>query len=305
MRTVNEWINWAAGRLDEAGVHFGHGTDNALDEATWLVLHAIGAPVDGGFEGWGDAVGVTPAEAIRTLVEARIERRCPAAYLTGTAWFAGLEFEVGPEVLVPRSPIAALIEDGFEPWVTSRDIASILDLGTGSGCIAIACALRFPGARLVASDISDAALTIAARNVRRHRVEDRVRLVHSDVFDSLGPERYDLIVSNPPYVPADALGALPAEYRAEPSLGLVSGLQGLEIPLRILHGAKSRLSEGGVLICEVGESEQALQDALPEVPFLWLEFAAGGSGVFLLEKAQLGAAGAAATELLREQHGVT
>lgn len=300
MRTVNEWIDWAAGRLVEAGVHFGHGTDNAQDEAAWLVLHAIGAPVDGRFEGWGDTVGGTSAEAIRTLVEARIERRCPAAYLIGTAWFAGLEFEVGPDVLVPRSPIAALIEDRFEPWLAGRDIDSILDLGTGSGCIAIACALRFPGTRVIASDISDAALAVAARNVRRHRVEDRVRLVRSDVFDSLGPERYDLIVSNPPYVPAEAVSALPAEYRAEPALGLVSGLQGLELPLRILQGAESRLSDGGVLICEVGESDQSLQDALPEVPFLWLEFAAGGSGVFLLEKAQLGAAAAAATDLLRK-----
>lgn len=304
MRTVREWIVWAARRLDEAGVHFGHGTDNSRDEAAWLVLHAIGAAAGGDFDGWSTAVDSSGAKAIERLVAERIKRRCPAAYLTGLARFAGLEFEVGPGVLVPRSPIAELIEDGFEPWVNPAAIGSVLDLGTGCGCIAIACALRFPQARVVASDISKVALSFAQRNVARHGVGDRVRLVHSDLFGSLGPGKYDLIVSNPPYVPDSSLGALPGEYRAEPAIGLVSGMDGLEIPLRILAQAGRYLQPQGVLVCEVGESEERLKSALPTVPFLWLEFSAGGEGVFLLDRAQLVQAGEAAARLLREAQGV-
>jgi len=299
VRTVSDWIDRASRRFEKANLHFGHGTDNGRDEAAWLVLHVIGAPVDGRFDGWHDRVPESKAAAIEQLVEARIQRRCPAAYLTGTAWFAGLEFDVGPEVLVPRSPIAELIGDGFQPWVKPASLNSILDLGTGCGCIAIACALKFPDACLVGSDISESALAVAHRNVRRHRVERRVGLVQSDLFDSLGQKKYDLIVSNPPYVPAESLGTLPDEFRAEPVLGLVSGMNGLEIPLRILAEAGRHLSDIGVLVCEVGESQDRLQRALPEIPFLWLEFAAGGGGVFLLDRRQVLEAGLAASQLLK------
>lgn len=298
VRSVRDWIDWAARRFNRAGLTFGHGTDNSRDEAAWLVLHAIGAPLDGGFSGWDESVDEAGADAILRLVTERIERRCPAAYLTGSAWFAGLEFEVGPEVLVPRSPIAEMIADGFGPWLDPAAVDSILDLGTGCGCIAIACALRFPRAQVVASDISGPALAVAARNARRHGVPDRVRLVQSDLFDSLGPGKYDLIVSNPPYVPERTWSKLPEEFRAEPALGLVTGMGGLEIPLRILERAGRYLEDSGVLVCEVGESQQRLQGALPGVPFLWLEFGAGGSGVFLLEREQLLEAGVAAAQLL-------
>jgi ribosomal protein L3 glutamine methyltransferase len=298
MRTVSQWIDWAARQLSEANLHFGHGTDNARDEAAWTVLHAIEAPLNGTFEDWRQAVPDDRADYIEWLVRSRIERRCPMAYITGTAWFGGLEFEVGPEVLVPRSPIAELIAEGLQPWVDPVVANSILDLGTGCGCIASACALQFPGATVVGSDVSDSALAIARRNAARHGVEDRVRLIASDLFDSLGSGKYDVIVSNPPYVSQESLKSLPAEYGAEPTLGLLSGMDGLEIPLRILAQAGSHLTKSGVLVCEVGESQDRLQEALPEVPFLWLEFASGGGGVFLLEKAQVEEAGVAASRLV-------
>lgn len=301
MRTVSEWIDWAARRFEAAGLHYGHGTDNSGDEAAWLVLHAIGKSLNAGDDIGAEVVDRSGAEAIEKVVDERIERRCPAAYLTGTSWFAGLEFEVGPQVLVPRSPIAELIEDGFEPWIEADAVRSILDLGTGSGCIAIACAMRFAAARVVASDISEGALAVAGRNVERHGVADRVKLVHSDLFDSLGQEKYDLIVSNPPYVPHRRLRDLPGEFRAEPAVGLVSGMEGLEIPLRIIARAGRHLGERGILVCEVGESRDGLQQALSKVPFLWLEFSSGGEGVFLLEQPQMDQAGAAAAALLRER----
>lgn len=298
MRTVRQWVDWAADRFDEAGLYFGHGTDNSRDEAAWLVLHALGAPANRAFSQWEAAVDEVRGGTIQGLVAERIERRRPASYITGTAWFAGLEFEVNEAVLVPRSPIAELIAEGFRPWLDGERIHSILDIGTGSGCIAIATALRFPGTRVVASDLSEAALEVARRNVERHRVADRVRLVRSDVFDSLGPGKYDLIVSNPPYVPESGLEALPEEFRAEPVVGLVSGMEGLEITLRILAQAGSRLTESGVLVCEVGESRERLEEALPTAPFLWLEFVSGGSGVFLLEREQVADTGLAAAKLL-------
>ncbi|MDX1557030.1 MAG: 50S ribosomal protein L3 N(5)-glutamine methyltransferase [Xanthomonadales bacterium] len=298
LRTLGQWIDWAADRFDRNGLHFGHGTDNSHDEAAWLVLHAIGAPLDGSQSEPNQPVDEDAARAIQALVSERIERRCPAAYLTGTAWFAGLEFEVGPEVLVPRSPIAELIVDGFSPWADPDSLRTILDLGTGSGCIAIACAAHIPAAQVTAADISDDALKVARRNVARHRLEARVEVLQSDLFDSLGGRRYDLIVSNPPYVPDSSLHRLPAEFQAEPEVGLRSGMEGLEIPLRIIAGAERHLNEHGLLICEVGESEAALQQALPRVPFLWLEFTSGGSGVFVLEREAMAEAAPAAREWL-------
>ena len=219
------------------------------------------------------------------LIRERIRTRKPAAYVLGESWFAGLEFYVDERVLVPRSPIAELIEARFSPWL--EDPRRILDIGTGSGCIAIACALAFPEAEVDATDISAGALEIARRNAERHGVRDRVRLLRSDVYESLAGERYDLIVSNPPYVPAVHLATLPPEHRHEPSLGLDGGDDGLAIVSRILEGATEHLSEHGTLVVEAGESATALEARYPRLPFVWLEFERGGEGVFLLDVQEL------------------
>ena len=298
MATAQHWIEWTARQLDEAGVSFGHGTDNCNDEAAWLVSHATGADIARIIAGFDPDVGPDCERAIRALLEQRIERRVPLAYLTGLAWFCGLPFEVTPEVLVPRSPIAELIAEKFQPWVRPDAVRKVLDLGTGSGCIAIACAMAFPDATVTASDISARALEVASRNCIRHRVQERVKLIESDVYDSLGSGKYDLIISNPPYVPESDMASLPPEYQAEPPLALRSRMDGLEIPLRILAGAGAHLDEGGVLVSEVGESEQRMVEILPDVDFLWLEFSSGGEGVFLLEASQVAGASTAAAQLL-------
>jgi ribosomal protein L3 glutamine methyltransferase len=323
--TVADWIDRIGVRFAAAGLHYGHGTNNARDEAAWLVLHAIGAPLDGRFEDWGKAVSGDAAAEMTRLAEARCAGGAPLAYLIGKARFAGLEFEVTPDVLVPRSPIAELILDGFRPW---RDFSSrpgrVLDLCTGCGCIAVATAHYLPETRVDATDISPEALAVAARNVQRHGLAARVRLLQSDLFQSDPFQsdpfqsdpfqsdlfqsgwagRYDLIVANPPYVPLDALADLPGEYRAEPSLGLVSGVDGLDAVLQILAQAPDYLAEDGILVCEVGESEQRLAAALPSVPFLWLEFAHGGSGVFLLGRAELEEAQSAVNALIGKRKHV-
>lgn len=303
-RTVAEWIDRIAVQFEAAGLHYGHGTDNARDEAAWLVLHVLGAPLDGTFQDWGRGIGAAAAGAIRRLAEARCSTGAPLAYLTGQAWFAGLEFEVTPDVLVPRSPIAELILDDFRPWVQPQSLRRALDLCTGSGCIGIATALRLQQVRVDASDISAAALEVAARNVARHGVEGRVRLLQSDLFESLAACRYDLIVANPPYVASESLRNLPREYQAEPGLGLVAGKDGLAVVLTILAEAPRFLAPDGILVCEVGESEDRLAAALPGVPFLWLEFESGGSGVFVLSRAQLSAAQPALQALLRDRKDV-
>ncbi|MDT8320518.1 MAG: 50S ribosomal protein L3 N(5)-glutamine methyltransferase [Xanthomonadales bacterium] len=304
-KTIADWIEAAAGRLQGAGLHFGHGTDNARDEAAWLVLDALGAPLDGRFEAWGQAVDERAAARIEALLQKRIESRKPLAYLTGSAWFAGLAFEVSEDVLVPRSPIAELIADGFRPWLDESRLRRVLDLCTGCGCIAVSIARRFPDAQVDASDISAEALEVAARNARRHGVEERLQLIRSDLFDALPARGYDLIVANPPYVPSTTLAQLPEEYRAEPSLGLVSGPDGLEATLRILVAAPSYLARDGLLVCEVGESEGRLAAALPGFQFLWLEFEHGGYGVFLLTAEQLEQAQANLQALIEERKHVT
>jgi ribosomal protein L3 glutamine methyltransferase len=238
------------------------------------------------------------------LLDRRCDSRQPLAYLLGTAWFAGLEFEVDPNVLVPRSPVAELILDNYQPWVKPEQVKWVLDLCTGSGCIAIATAACMPGTRVDAADISEAALEIARRNIERHGLSERVTLMQSDLFAAIAPKPYDLIVSNPPYVPADSIGGLPAEYRAEPGLGLASGADGLDAVLQILLDAPRFLGEDGVLICEVGESEERLARALPLVPFTWLEFAHGGSGVFVVSRKTLEQAAAELAALIRKRSHV-
>lgn len=275
--------------MDEAGLFFGHGTDNAWDEAAWLVLNVIGAPAEEAFGAWGRPVSESEAERITDLLELRIATRQPLAYLLGEAWFCGLRFKAGPGALVPRSPIAELIRAGFHPWVRQAPTRA-LDLCTGGGCIAIAMAYWMPGLMVDALDISDEALALAAENVRAHGLEERVRLRRSDLFKALSGERYDLIVTNPPYVARQRAEALPEEYQAEPAIGLVSGEDGLDLPLRILRDAPAFLAPDGVLVCEVGESERVLQRVLPTTALTWLEFEHGGGGVFTMDRQQLEAA---------------
>ncbi len=285
--TLRDFIRWAASRFREAGLHFGHGTDNALDEAVTLVLHALHLQPDLPPVYLG--ARLTREERVRVveLLRRRLEERIPAAYLTGEAWFAGVPFYVNEHVLVPRSPIGELIERGFEPWVGDSPVNSILDLGAGSGCIGIASALRFPNARVDLVDISDQALTLARRNLERHGLEERVRLIQSDLFSELAGVGYDIILSNPPYVSRRELAGLPREYRWEPVLGLEAGDDGLRIVKRILREASGYLASGGIVIIEVGSSAEALMEHYPEVPFLWLDFERGGDGVFLLTTEQV------------------
>jgi ribosomal protein L3 glutamine methyltransferase len=285
--TVGELIARAARLLTRARVHFGHGTDNARDEAAALVLHALGRRDGGGAELNRRGVGPRAQARAEELVRRRIEERIPAAYLTGVTWFAGLKIKVDARVLVPRSPIAELIERGFAPWIEAGRVRRVLDLGTGSGCIAIACARALPRARIDAVDISDAALEVARANVRSHRLGRRVRLKKSDHFRALGRTTYDIIVSNPPYVGARELQRLPPEYRHEPRLALAAGEAGLDSVRVILREARAHLRPHGVLIVEVGNTESAVRRAFPRLPCVWLEFERGGGGVFLLSREQL------------------
>ena len=268
---------------------FGHGTDNAWDESAALVLHALRLPhFDPSV--YSRRVGARAEQRARDLITRRIRERIPAVYLTGETWFAGLSFHVDRRVLIPRSPIAELIERRFAPWIDPRRVRRVLDLGTGSGCIAIACAKVFPRARVDAVDISADALEVAAINVRRHRVTRRVRLVLSDHFSALGPERYDIIVSNPPYVGKRELASLPPEYRHEPPLALAAGRAGLDSVRILLRESADHLLPAGLLVVEVGNTERAVRRAFKQLPFMWLEFERGGGGVFLLGAGQLSAA---------------
>ncbi len=279
---AGEAIDWAAARLARARLCFGHGTDNAVDEAAALVFHAAGWPHAAAPAAYRRALPQAARATLARLVERRIRERIPSAYLTGVTWFAGHEIRVDARVLVPRSPIAELIERRFAPFVEAGRVRRILDIGTGSGCIAIACAHAFPAAAIDASDVSAAALEVAADNVARHRLEGRVRLLSSDIYAGLGARRYDIIVSNPPYVPEAVVQGLPPEYGHEPKHGLASGADGLDAVRAILADRQRHLQPGGILVVEVGDSAAAVAAAWPELPFLWLEFERGGGGVFLL-----------------------
>jgi len=286
LTTIIDFIRYGASQFNAAGLSFGHSYDNALDEATQLVLHALHLPHDLN-PVYGQAK-LAAEEKVRVLAlfERRITERVPACYLTGEAWFAGLSFKSDARALVPRSPIAELIETGFEPWLGARDVERVLDLCTGSGCIAIAIAHYQPGWQVDAADISVEALALAAENIA-HLETPNVRLLRSDLLRDLPGVRYDLIVSNPPYVTHAQTDALPREYSHEPELGLRAGDDGLDLALEILRDAPDYLSAHGLLICEVGESEAALAALLPEVPFAWVEFKVGQMGVFVIERADL------------------
>ncbi|WP_342315231.1 50S ribosomal protein L3 N(5)-glutamine methyltransferase [Lysobacter sp. FW306-1B-D06B] len=284
--SIIDLIRYGGSRFNEAGLTFGHSYDNALDEATQLVLHALHLPHD--LSPVYGASRVTAAEQAKVLAlfERRIAERIPAAYLTGEAWFAGLSFKSDRRALVPRSPIAELIPHGYEPWLGGREIERVLDLCTGSGCIAIATAHYHPHWQVDGVDINDEALSLAAENKERLHAGN-VTLRKSDLFNQLQGQVYDLIVTNPPYVTNDETDALPQEYSHEPELGLRAGDDGLDLALKILRDAPDHLSENGLLICEVGEAENALVELLPELPMAWVEFKVGQMGIFVVERADL------------------
>jgi ribosomal protein L3 glutamine methyltransferase len=285
--TVTDLLASVTRRLRRARVYFGHGTDNAADEAKALVLYALNLKFDAPPRALTRRVTPAQRERVEALLRRRIDERIPLAYLTHEAWFAGLPFFVDQRVLIPRSAIAELIERRFAPWIAAARVRNLLDMGTGSGCIALAAAKAFPRARVDAADIDQAALEVAAINRRRLRLTRRVRLIESDHFAALSGASYDIIVSNPPYVGVREMRGLPREYGHEPRLALASGRDGLDSVATILREAHKFLRPQGLLVVEVGNTERVLARAYPKMPFTWLDFERGGGGVFLLTREQL------------------
>jgi len=287
LTTIRDFVRWGSSEFLRNELSFGHGFINALDEARYLVLHALSLPFDLP-DGYFDAT-LTIAERAQVIeiLQQRVDSRQPAAYLTRESWFCGLRFYVDERVLVPRSPLAELIHNCFSPWIAPSEVRRVVDLGTGSGCIAIATALAFPESVVDAADICEDALAVADINIQRHGLEERVRTIKSDFFDALVDERYDLIISNPPYVDQADMASRASEFRHEPELGLAAGQDGLDCAHKILQDASRFLTDNGILVCEVGNSQAALEAAYPELPFVWLDFEQGGAGVFLLTRIDL------------------
>jgi ribosomal protein L3 glutamine methyltransferase len=287
LASIIDFIRYGASRFAAAGLTFGHSHDNPIDEATHLVLASLHLPPDIPPAYGAGRLTTAEREKVLALIERRVSERLPVAYLVGETWFAGLKFKSDRRALVPRSPIAELIESGFAPWLDERPVERALDLCTGSGCIGIAMAEYNPDWQVDIVDISDEALSLARENIVFQHLEGRVNAIQSDLFAGVADQRYDLIVSNPPYVTEDEYAALPGEYAHEPKLGLTSGADGLDLCLRMLDEAADHLTDDGLLIVEVGESEQALAALLPQVPFVWIEFKVGQMGIFALERRDL------------------
>lgn len=290
--TLRDWLRWAVSRFDKAGLFFGHGCDNAWDEAVWLLLHALHLSPhlpEAQFKTFLDARLTRPErEAAIKLINERVEKRIPAAYLTHEAWLGDYRFYVDERVIVPRSYFAELLAEGLQPWLPDPgSVQRGLDLCTGSGCLAILMADTFADARIDAADISPDALAVARRNVADYGLGERIELIESDVFSALAGRRYDLIVSNPPYVTRAAMAAIPAEYRREPEIALVAGDDGLDVVRRILGGAGDRLTDEGSLLVEVGHNAALVEEAWPTVPFTWIDAPSGESKIFLLTASEV------------------
>lgn len=286
LHTLQDMIRWTVSRFNAANLFYGHGTDNAWDEAVQLILPTLYLPIDVPSHVLNSRLTSSERTRVVERVIQRINERIPVPYITNKAWFCGLEFYVDERVLVPRSPIGELIQQQFEPWL-AHEPTRIMDLCTGSGCIAIACAHAFPDAEVDAVDISTDALNVAEQNIQDHGLEQQVFPIRSDLFRDLPKEQYDIIVTNPPYVDEEDMDSLPNEFKHEPELGLAAGSDGLKLVRRILANAPDYLADNGILICEVGNSMVHMIDQYPQIPFTWIEFENGGHGVFLLTKEQL------------------
>lgn len=288
LQTLRDFVRWALTQFNQHRLYYGHGTDNAWDEALHLVLGSLHLPWDSDDRLLDARLTRAERELLAERIRLRCEQRQPLPYLLGEGWFAGLPFKVDERVLIPRSPIAELILQGFEPWFSEDNPPMrILDLCTGSGCIGIACAYAFPTAEVVLSDLSTDALAVAGENLVNHHLKNRVQIVESNLFEGLQGEKFDLIVSNPPYVDAQDLANMPEEYLQEPAMALAAGDDGLDLVRIMLVQAAQHLNEGGLLVVEVGNSQVHLEALLPEVPFLWVDFESDAGGVFVLTAEQL------------------
>ncbi|VAW45829.1 Ribosomal protein L3 N(5)-glutamine methyltransferase [hydrothermal vent metagenome] len=287
LESVIDFVRWGGTLFRQANLFFGHGTDNAFDESKVLTFYALNLPWEVPDNYWHSRLTLLEKQKVTELFKHRIESRKPAAYLTGEAWFAGMRFKVNESTLVPRSPIAELIAQRYEPWVDPDRVTKVLDLCTGSGCIGIASLLVFPNATVDLVDISTEALAVAHQNIELYGLQDVAFAIESDLFSALKGKQYDLIVSNPPYVDQIEMDALPAEFQKEPRLGLEAGKDGLDLVRKILAKAASYLKEDGVLIVEVGVSQYYMEASYPELPLFWFEFEQGGEGVFAIQKSEL------------------
>jgi len=287
LQTIRDLVRWGMSQFNKAGLCFAHGMPNALDEAVYLCLATLHLPPDLGDDYFDCRLTHEEKRAVLENYKLRLNKRKPAAYITREAWFAGLSFYVDERVLIPRSPIAELIQQQFSPWIDHDNVERVLDLCTGSGCIAIACAYAFSQADMVASDVSKDALDVAAINRSNHGLEDRLQLIESDLFENIPQQKFDIIVSNPPYVSEQEMTGLDKEFSFEPGSGLAAGKTGMDIVVPMLQQAANYLSDHGILVVEVGYSMPTLVQLMPGVPFTWLEFAHGGEGVFLLTAQQL------------------
>lgn len=287
LESITDFVRWGGSLFKRANLFFGHGTDNAFDEAKVLVFFALELPRDIPDNYWLSKLTTLEKQQVTELFQRRIETRKPAAYLTGEAWFAGLRFIVNESTLVPRSPIAELIEQKFQPWVQPAKVTHVLDLCTGSGCIGIASLKAFPNAEVDLVDISADALAVAQQNIEQYHLQDFAQAIESDLYSALEGKQYDLIVSNPPYVDEIEMNALPEEFQQEPALGLAAGHDGLDLVRKIMAEAPKYLKEDGVLIVEVGVSQYFVEQVYPDLPLYWFEFEQGGEGVFAIQKSEL------------------